>query len=448
LLVSESVPPQVNGIARRIGHYNEGLQKLGCKVSLIHPHSDYAWAMGNPWNCTSQMMVLYPSTALKLLTDWKEYDVVHVVLPLNISGCWIMAAFRLMRFFHTVFSGNCDMKHPALVVSWHCNTQDYVLAYFGAHMPTFVLKLLSRSMLTLTWMLAQMSDRILTPTRSTEPLVLNQWHDKKRDVNRAGVCLTGMASNLFHPNNKMTPEGQEWQSLKNDFLKRTGKKYLIVVVGRLAAEKGIDEMLKCMQLLNDCGLWLVGDGPIRENLEKKVKKEKLAVEFLGYQKGKKLYSVYTAGDIFVCPSLTETFGQTVNEALASEVRVALPCVSVFEEAYGEYIPKDAFWEPLNLADMARAITTQLSRHAKNSIIGLPNRTKLCTWSEACQSLMGEYRQAMHDVDLQYRKKLRKRVAFFLPVWYFLTLLVYMAVASLNMKSWASVPRIITSLKTS
>ena len=32
LIVSENVPPQVNGIARRVGMYSDGLKDLGCNV--------------------------------------------------------------------------------------------------------------------------------------------------------------------------------------------------------------------------------------------------------------------------------------------------------------------------------------------------------------------------------------------------------------------------------
>lgn len=92
-----------------------------------------------------------------------------------------------------------------------------------------------------------------------------------------------------------------------------------------------------------------------------------------------MFCTETVADMFVCPSLTETFGQTVNEALASRVRVALPNVPVFDEAYGDVIPRDAFWTPLDRADMARAIARQLERHAANDSMGLPNQDKLKSW---------------------------------------------------------------------
>mmetsp|Transcript_15422 Transcript_15422/g.18781 ORF Transcript_15422/g.18781 Transcript_15422/m.18781 type:complete len:98 (+) Transcript_15422:826-1119(+) len=97
-----------------------------------------------------------------------------------------------------------------------------------------------------------------------------------------------------------------------------------------------------MKLLKGCALWLVGDGPHREELELLVQGLNAPVQFLGYQTGDALHATYAIADCFVCPSLTETFGQTVNEALASQIRVALPSVPVFIEAYSHAIPKDAF----------------------------------------------------------------------------------------------------------
>ena len=79
--------------------------------------------------------------------------------------------------------------------------------------------------------------------------------------------------------------------------------------------------------LPGCALWLVGDGPARPSLEAMAANGvngsgPLPVVFWGYQRGEALSAVYTVCDCFVCPSQTETFGQTVNEALASGVPVA------------------------------------------------------------------------------------------------------------------------------
>ena len=156
------------------------------------------------------------------------------------------------------------------------------------------------------------------------------------------------------------------------------------------------ELIKVLRHLPDCALWLVGDGPFRPELERLARTLDVPVKFLGYQSGEALHSVYAVADLFVCPSLTETFGQTVNEALASQVRVALPNVPVFAEAYGEAVPSDAFWKPLDQPDMANAILRQLTRHARKDPTGLPDLDKLKSWTDACHALLGEYRHAFQD----------------------------------------------------
>ena len=138
------------------------------------------------------------------------------------------------------------------------------------------------------------------------------------------------------------------------------------------------------------------------------------VKFLGYQSGEALHAVYTVADLFVCPSLTETFGQTVNEALASHVRVALPNVPVFAEAYGEALQKDAFWEPLNQPAMVEAIMRQLDGKSKK-----PNLACLKTWDEAAGALLDEYVEAFEDRQHTFTLL----AAIYFPLWWLITITV-------------------------
>jgi hypothetical protein len=184
-----------------------------------------------------------------------------------------------------------------------------------------------------------------------------------------------------------------------------------------------------MTIMDNCALWLVGDGPFQRDLEQQVEALGLPVKFFwGYQSGDALHSVYSTGDCFVCPSLTETFGQTVNEALAMNMRVALPRVLVFTEAYGEFITGDAFWDPLNREGMAASIQTQLERHAKQSPVRRPDRSKLKTWEAACESLLVEYHKAALDAQAQYdQRRVQKKVLCILPFWILLTAIISVAV---------------------
>ncbi len=403
LLCSENVPPQVNGIARRIGHYADGLRKLGCEVDLLHPESGFDKVLPhvNPWNFTARMMVILPLHLLELVST--TYDVVHVVLPLNLSGMWLLAAFQVLRTIQ-----RNKGKQPTLVCSWHCSMYDYI----QHHCPKMFKGFCNFGFFTgLIGILPYLSDRILTPTRATDPKVIGMWEG------RSGVCLTGIQKGSFTPTNKHSKWGMAWTESKEAFLKETNCDFLLVCVGRLSPEKGTDELIKSMANLKGCALWLVGDGPHRAELELLVQKLKSPVRFLGYQKGEALHAAYAVADLFVCPSLTETFGQTVNEALASKIRVALPSVPVFVEAYSHVIPKDAFWEPLNRQSMAKAILKQLDRHRNQDPEGIPDLDKLRTWDQACQELFMEYREASKK-----HQKLPLTAAVFLPLWYLTTFL--------------------------
>lgn len=408
LLVSESVPPHVNGIARRIGHYAAGLKKLGCAVDLVSPASQYAFS--NPWNSTAEMMVIKPETFHSVLLQ--DYDIVHVVLPLNISGLWLLAACKIKR---TLALSDPTARKSALVVSWHCNVAQYTELYVPDG-PARQLVVALHRMVHHNF-LPRLSDCILTPTRTTEPDLTKCWV-------QTGQCLTGMELGSFHPNNKSTHWGQVWMTSKHNSLKSVGAEYLIICVSRLAREKGIEDLLQAMEHLPDCVLWLVGDGNHRCELEQIAKSSCAAsrIKFWGYQKGKVLHAAYAVADIFVCPSLTETFGQTVNEALASEIKVALPRVNVFVEAYGEYIPSTAYWEPGNLDSMVGTIQNQLK------IDQLPDRTKLKSWDEASLALLKQYRS------IEMPEKDSLWFLFVLPLWCLLTLLTSMslyAISSIN-----------------
>jgi glycosyltransferase involved in cell wall biosynthesis len=90
---------------------------------------------------------------------------------------------------------------------------------------------------------------------------------------------------------------------------------VLLYVGRVSHEKGIDDFLK----LKTRGTKLVvGDGPARASLETQYPD----AVFLGYRRGQELGEVYASADLFVFPSKTDTFGVVVIEALASGLPVA------------------------------------------------------------------------------------------------------------------------------
>ncbi len=90
---------------------------------------------------------------------------------------------------------------------------------------------------------------------------------------------------------------------------------LFLYVGRLAVEKNVEAFLE-IELPGT--KWLIGDGPLREELEKKYPKAR----FLGAKPNDQLPGYYNCADVFVFPSRTDTFGLVLVEAMACGVPVA------------------------------------------------------------------------------------------------------------------------------
>jgi glycosyltransferase involved in cell wall biosynthesis len=90
---------------------------------------------------------------------------------------------------------------------------------------------------------------------------------------------------------------------------------IFLCVARVAVEKNIEAFLR-LELPGT--KIVVGDGPARESLQKAFP----AVHFLGFQSGQDLYDAYASADVFVFPSLTDTYGLVVLEALAAGLPVA------------------------------------------------------------------------------------------------------------------------------
>ena len=184
----------------------------------MHPDSGWTKALShvNPWNFTSRMMVINPLILYQLLST--PYDIVHIVMPANLSAMLVLAAFKIFR---------CISKssEPALIVSWHCNIVDYMkhfsmgpLQYIG-YMFFFLL----------FGMLPLISDRILTPTKKTEPLLVKLWGNSSNKMKkRSGVCYTGVNKTEFSPDSRYSEWGETWSLAKEKYLAKVDKKYLIV----------------------------------------------------------------------------------------------------------------------------------------------------------------------------------------------------------------------------
>lgn len=293
-LVSETYPPEVNGVAMTIGHMCEGLRRRRHVVQLIRPRQ----ADGNPGARDATLEeVLVRGVAIPrygelkfglpakrtLMRLWtlKRPDIVHVVTegPLGWSA---VAAARALSLpvssdFHTNF---------------HLYSRHYGVGWLGGPISAYLRRLHNRSDLT------------LVPTRALQRELITQGF---RNVE---VLARGVDTALFDPARRCAQMRHLW---------RVGDQQLAVIhVGRLAPEKNIDLVLRAFDALRaDAKMIFVGDGPARAALQRRYPQH----VFAGVRKGEDLARHYASADLFLFASLTETFGNVTTEALASGLGV-------------------------------------------------------------------------------------------------------------------------------
>jgi glycosyltransferase involved in cell wall biosynthesis len=101
---------------------------------------------------------------------------------------------------------------------------------------------------------------------------------------------------------------------------------LVVAMGRLHPNKAFDVLLRAIEPIHDCYLWIAGEGPERAELEALAAHLSVRprVRFLGWRDD--VAALYAAGDLFVCPSRHEPLGNVVIEAWAA-ARPVVACAS-------------------------------------------------------------------------------------------------------------------------
>lgn len=178
--------------------------------------------------------------------------------------------------------------------------------------------------------------------------VLESW-----GVHNTRLGELGVDTDLFHSQ----PDADERRQVREALDIEAGK-ILLLYVGRLAPEKNVVTLFDAFEKLDGSrfGLVVVGDGTERRHLAR-LRERNPAVHWLPYQgDGQQLARLYRAADLFVHPSLQETFGLVALESQAS----GTPVVGIRGSYMDRIIFTDqAHWAPENspqaLADAIRAM---------------------------------------------------------------------------------------------
>ncbi|RKT33791.1 phosphatidylinositol alpha 1,6-mannosyltransferase [Microbacterium sp. AG1240] len=165
---------------------------------------------------------------------------------------------------------------------------------------------------------------------------------------------------------------------------------IIGYVGRLAPEKQVDD-LRALADLPGTRLVVVGDGPSRAGLERMLP----GAVFTGHLSGAQLGEVMAGFDVFVHPGESETFGQTIQEALASGVPVVATGVGGPLDLVRSSID-GWLYRPGDLDDLRARVSDLVGDAAKRRAFARAARESVAgrTWDALGAQLVGHYREAI------------------------------------------------------
>jgi glycosyltransferase involved in cell wall biosynthesis len=297
-LVTETFPPEVNGVAMTFGVIARELGARGHHVTVYRPRrDDLPAAEAQPgYRVVSLPGMPIPGYALlrlglpagrTLRRLWRAEppDLVHVATegPLGASAVTAARALGLpvSSSFHTNF---------------HTYTRSYGFGLLHG--------------LTLAW-LRHVHNRTLRTFAPTPELCAELAAFGFRDL---AILSRGVDTRQFDPSRRSAELRRSWGAGPDD--------PVVLHVGRMAAEKNYDLVFRAfaaMRAANPrCRFVLAGDGPLKARLVR----EHPECIFAGFFSRDEIGRYYASADVYVHASLSETFGNVLTEAMASGLAVA------------------------------------------------------------------------------------------------------------------------------
>jgi phosphatidylinositol alpha 1,6-mannosyltransferase len=291
-VVTESFLPTGNGVTTSVCRTLEHLSQRGHDAVVICPGpapESFAGArvIGVPSIAYRQFPVGLPSSKVMRTLASFAPDVVHLASPFVLGSIGVTAAGQLgvptVAVFQTDVAGFARRHGAGLLhgAAWR-------------------------------WIrrIHEQADLTLAPSTATMELLRNH------SVPRTALWQRGVDGDRFTPRRRSTAAVAALRAR----LAPNGE-VLVGYVGRLSAEKRV-ERLAALTGLPGVRLVVVGGGPQRRSLERTLGPAGAA--FLGWLDGDDLADAYAALDLFVHTGTEDTFGQTLQEAMASGVPVVAP----------------------------------------------------------------------------------------------------------------------------
>jgi glycosyltransferase involved in cell wall biosynthesis len=297
-IVTETFPPEVNGVAMTFGVIARELGRRGHAITVYRPvRPDLPPSSAHP-EFREVPMAGFPVPGYPLLrfgfpagrqlrSRWRAQrpDLVHVATegPLGASAVTAARALGI-----------------PVTSSFHTNFHTYMRHYGAA--------LLGR--MTLGWL-----RHVHNRTRKTFVPTADLCAELS-GLGFANVALLsrGVDTRQFDPSRRSAELRAQWGAGPDD--------PVVIHVGRMAPEKNyplLFEVFAAMRKANPrCRFVLAGEGPLRAKLQH----EHPECLFAGFYSREEIGRYYASADVYIHASLTETFGNVLTEAMASGLAVA------------------------------------------------------------------------------------------------------------------------------
>ena len=309
-IVTETYPPEVNGVAMSIARIVEGLQRRSHELQLVRPRqrstdteADAETApragrlhevltAGWPIPRYPNLRMGAPSKrALVHLWSLQRPDVVHIATEGPLGWSALHAARHLKLPVSSDFRTN-----------FHAYGQHYRIGWLAKPILAYLRKFHNRAQCT------------MVPTDALRAQLAASGFE------RLAVVSRGVDTRQFDPRHRSAELRRQWGAGDDDLV--------LAYVGRLAAEKNLGAVLAAHDALRGSmgdavKLVFVGDGPMRAELAALAGEHRLRAA-----RGEDLAAHFASADLFLFPSLTETFGNVTIEAMASGLPVvAFDCAA-------------------------------------------------------------------------------------------------------------------------
>jgi phosphatidylinositol alpha 1,6-mannosyltransferase len=342
-LVTESFLPQVNGVTNTVCRILEHLAAQGHEALLVAPGPGPESYAGFP-------VVAVPGVGLPGYREFKlglptrrverilrgfRPDLVHLASPFALGAAGARAARRIGVGFRGT---------DAMIWSWirHIHRQAEVT---------------------------------LVPSRASYEQL------RAQGIPRLALWARGVDADRFNPAHR-DEQLRAWLLGEREVL--------VGYVGRLAGDKRV-HLLAHLADLPRVRIVAVGDGPAATSLRALIPSAALP----GFLSGQALSAAYASFDVFVHTGADDTFGQCVQEAMASGVPVVAPAVGG---------PLDLvrpghtglLFEPEDTGDLRRQVSTLVTNPGLRAAYGVNARETVLarSWASVCEELLGHYRTAL------------------------------------------------------